>query len=319
MKKAACFFCLVLVFNIFSSTNLWGDTTDGWELQYPTPQTNSLNDISSIPETEKVIAVGDNGTVMISDDNGDNWNIIQDNDLDNHNFTAVDFADTKNGYISSLDGNIFKTTDQGLSWSRKKSGIAESLSDIDFYDATFGIAVGDGGTIVRTLNSGYSWELLESGTEEDLRSVCIVNNDSVFVAGGHGDYVEFIPGSDPGDVIDGIILMSEDKGNNWHVIETEKVDNYHSIASNADGITIFGAGYNWEDPSDIGTTGYLYKTEDYGMNFNRVDVDFIPVKTKFITNNNWISIGRHKSKHNHPTFNLDEHTSLYRTVDNGDS
>ena len=71
MKNLNFVFVLLL---LFIATIVSGQPA--WERVTPLPQEHTINHITKIPGTNKLIAVGEASTVMISDDNGDTWEIL---------------------------------------------------------------------------------------------------------------------------------------------------------------------------------------------------------------------------------------------------
>jgi photosystem II stability/assembly factor-like uncharacterized protein len=49
---------------------------------------------------------------------------------------------------------ILRTTDEGRSWSRQKSGARKSLTSVSFADERHGIAIGAAGMILITAEGG---------------------------------------------------------------------------------------------------------------------------------------------------------------------
>ncbi len=56
--------------------------------------------------------------------------------------------------VSGQEGAIFKSTDDGSTWSVQQSGVTEALPAISFVDEYIGVAVGEGGVILTTRNGG---------------------------------------------------------------------------------------------------------------------------------------------------------------------
>ena len=145
----------------------------------------------------RIVAVGQRGHVLWSDDAGARWqqaSVPVSSDL-----VAVSFADVRNGWAVGHDGVILHSNDGGASWSRQLDGRglgallveaysradalpqldaatrstmlaeAERLSaqgaelpwlDVWFADANNGYVVGAFGLILRTRDGGQHWEPL---------------------------------------------------------------------------------------------------------------------------------------------------------------
>jgi photosystem II stability/assembly factor-like uncharacterized protein len=71
------------------------------------------------------IAVGSNGTILRSEDGGENWKQI---DLNLKEWLyAVAFADALRGYAVGANGIILRTDDGGVKWKDQESGISSNL------------------------------------------------------------------------------------------------------------------------------------------------------------------------------------------------
>ena len=82
-----------------------------------------------------MVAVGERGHILISEDNGDSWKQAQV--PTKATLTGVYFIDSKNGWVVGHDQVILRTKDAGKSWELVYENIeAESpLLDVFFLDA----------------------------------------------------------------------------------------------------------------------------------------------------------------------------------------
>lgn len=79
---------------------------------------------------------------------------------------------TSTGYVVGNSGVILKTTDGGLNWTRKSSGMNNALLSVHFpVDASTGYASGWSGTVLKTTDGGVNWPSLASGTSNGLWSI----------------------------------------------------------------------------------------------------------------------------------------------------
>ncbi len=108
-----------------------------------------------------VVAVGERGTILRTTNSGQNWinaslpdttiNLYCVSQRTRQNFNATNF------YIAGSQGKIYKSTDNGASWSLKISGTANTLRSIYFSGNDSGAVSGDNGTIRITTNAGETW------------------------------------------------------------------------------------------------------------------------------------------------------------------
>lgn len=91
------------------------------------------------------------------------------------------------GYIVGNSGKIYKSNDQGSSWSEQNSGVSTKLNAVYAISNTDAIAVGDYGTILKTTNGGTNWTSLTSNTSVNLKSISYNSSTKQFwISGDNG-------------------------------------------------------------------------------------------------------------------------------------
>ena len=166
---------------------------------------------------KRVVAVGQRGHILLSDDAGKSW---QQADVPvSSDLVAASFANAESGWTVGHDGVILHSADAGRSWTRQldgrtlgdvlvayytKSGDAKWLAeakrfaaqgaenpflDVWFDDARSGIVVGAFGLVLRTGDGGATWEPLMHATENPkslhLYAVRRIGGE-LFIAGEQG-------------------------------------------------------------------------------------------------------------------------------------
>ncbi len=141
--------------------------------------------------TQRVIAVGEKGTILRTTNGGFNWVNVSIAD------TTVNFNDLsqKGIFYNTGDifvavgsgGKIYKSTDNGLTWQQKNSGTTNTLRSIYFHTLDSGVVVGDNGTVRMTTNGGETWftdPFFNSPSTRNYRFISLVNNTfRTFMAG----------------------------------------------------------------------------------------------------------------------------------------
>ncbi len=107
---------------------------------------------------DRVVAVGDRGYIVYSDNNGASWQRAK-TPPNTPLLTAVYFLDAKTGWAVGHDSMILTSTDRGETWTKSFAAVEEQkpLMDITFVDAQTGFAVGAYGAFHATTDGGKAW------------------------------------------------------------------------------------------------------------------------------------------------------------------
>ncbi len=148
-----------------------------------------LTDIEFV-DNLRGVAVGWNGTVRRTDDGGNTWDkILEQESLVGRNLNAVTSVNgncifTVGGLADSLM-TLAWSKDYGQLWNSVVDTVGNVLNDIMF-DGDLGIAVGDHGVVLVSDDGGVSWNQSIVDTEEDvlLRAITFTPN-SILIAGGY--------------------------------------------------------------------------------------------------------------------------------------
>ncbi len=107
---------------------------------------------------EKVVAVGERGHILLSEDGGQIWRQIKA--PTRATLTGVHFNDADHGWAVGHDAVILKTVDGGRSWTRVHYAPEEErpLLDLWFESNERGIAIGAYGYYLETNDGGDTWE-----------------------------------------------------------------------------------------------------------------------------------------------------------------
>lgn len=139
--------------------------------------------ISANPFPIRYFAVGRNGTIIRSNDNGDTWMQVSSpvtTDL-NHIFVPSGFW--TNGWIAGNGGVMLRTTDAGDTWSVINTPVTTDLTSVVFTSQNTGYITGNNGVILKTTNSGTSWTILNTGTTENLKSIFFNAETNAYAVG----------------------------------------------------------------------------------------------------------------------------------------
>jgi len=184
----------------------------GWTDVTPGP-ISPLNDVVLL-SSRLAWAVGDNGTVLKSEDGGHQWQTIS---LSGANLNALHFVTPSNGWAVGDFGTVLHLVD-GSPWQTLSVATQATLNDILFVGADRGWLVGDAGTVRRSDDGGTTWATITVPTADNLNAITCADADRCHVVGDAGT-----------------VLITDDGGSNW--IQTTPVTdaNLNSISLLEDG------------------------------------------------------------------------------------
>ncbi|MBI5136772.1 MAG: hypothetical protein HZA24_05480 [Nitrospirae bacterium] len=212
----------------------------GWAETTPAGLGAGLNDITMLSQ-HLGVAVGDAGTVLVTEDGGDTWGMAHAGGAD---LRAVFMVAPDNGWAVGAAGSVLRTAD-GVRWQALPGMPAVNLNDILFVGAEHGFMVGDGGTVLATADGGESWAPVAIPTSANLNAIACRDALACTVVGARG-----------------AILATTDGGANWTRHAAVTRTDLTGVALLADGngwitghgglLLAGGEGYGW---NVYGTTG----------------------------------------------------------------
>lgn len=160
----------------------------------------------------RVVAVGDHGTVLLSDDDGKSFRQAVAVPT-RASLNAVHFIDERQGWAVGHWGVILATDDGGENWARQRDDLQNDrpLFSVWFKDAKTGLASGLWGLILRTTDGGKNWSEIplppgkdgKRSSDKNLFSIFPVKRSELMIAGERG-----------------AIFLSRDDGLSWNEIPT---------------------------------------------------------------------------------------------------
>ncbi|HCE6997881.1 TPA: glycosyl hydrolase [Pseudomonas aeruginosa] len=198
----------------------------------------------------RMVAVGDHGVVLLSDDQGKQWHQARSVPLSTP-LTGVSFVDAKRGWAVGHWGAILATTDGGESWQVQRLATEEDrpLFAVHFFNARQGVAVGLWSLVLTTEDGGRTWaeqpvQAPPGAKRADLNLMGLFadSRGTLYATAEHGQ-----------------VLLSEDQGKNWRYLDTGYEGTLWSGAVLADGRLLLG-----------GQRGTLLQGSADGKGFRRV-------------------------------------------------
>jgi len=215
------------------------------------PQAARAALLASARAGARVVAVGERGVVMLSDDHGKTFRQARDVPAD-VTLTSVSFVDEQQGWAVGHWGVVLATRDGGETWAlqRKDVQVDRPLFAVHFFDARNGVAVGLWSLVLVTADAGASWRSValpppEGSKRADLNLLGLFADDSgrVYAAAERG-----------------MVLRSDDRGASWTYAATSYKGSFWSGLALPGGVLLAG-----------GLRGSLYRSVDDGRNWARVE------------------------------------------------
>lgn len=211
---------------------------------YANPLKGSL--IAAARAGKRVVAVGDYGVVLLSDDGK---GFRQAKSVPTRTvLTSVFFLDDKQGWAAGHDGTVLGSADGGETWRvlREEPGKDRVLLSVWFENSSRGMAIGQFGLVLETVDGGKTWQ------------------ERKLVDGEMGDrhLLQIFPGEGRLVVVAaeaGAVFRSEDAGRSWKAIQTDNKGSFWTGMSLKDGTLIVA-----------GMRGHVYRSVDRGMSWYEV-------------------------------------------------
>lgn len=184
----------------------------------------------------RLIAVGERGHVLLSDDDGQGW--MQVAMPVAVTLTAVDFVDGQTGWAVGHGGVVVQTLDGGRTWRRQTDGRALSYA---FAEAEHAARERGDGLLVEKLR-----RFIDDGADKPLLDVLFLDARRGYAVGAYG-----------------LMLSTEDGGNHWTVasalLESDEDRHIYAIRKLGDALYL------------VGEQGLLYRSSDGGTTFSRME------------------------------------------------
>ncbi|MEE4250156.1 MAG: YCF48-related protein [Alcanivoracaceae bacterium] len=199
----------------------------------------------------RVVAVGDRGHVVYSDDEGRHWQRAES--PTGVLLTAVCFADARNGWAVGHDAVIIGTRDGGATWQLQYSDVLGADADEESVDEFAEDDYADEDYSDDYYSEDYEdFGELDAGAQDTsgapLLDVVCLNKDRALAVGGYGYLVET---TDSGDSWQKVIERI-DNANGWHL---------NAIARVPGGSTLLVAGEK----------GLLLRSRDNGLSWKELE------------------------------------------------
>lgn len=202
---------------------------------------------------ERIVAVGDHGLVVLSDDSGVQYRQAASVPVDVL-LNSVAFSDKLNGWAVGHRGTIIHTEDGGESWALQRYDLSvdQPLFSVYFKSPSRGWAVGLWSLFLETRDGGKTWKKVEtlkppgdSRLDRNLFSVFGDQSGNIYVVGEQG-----------------FAARSSDEGDSWSFLNTGYNGSLWTGAVLANGAILVG-----------GLRGTMLRSDDSGLTWQRIPTD----------------------------------------------
>ncbi len=236
----------------------------------------------------RLVAVGDRGHILTSDDQGETW---QQKQVPTQSvLTAVDFYDDKWGVAVGFEQTILITKDGGNTWvlSHEATDAIEfpALFDVEFIELNKIIAVGAFGLFLESNDGGDSWKEREVEALADFYGGFSHFYGLAHQAGSKNIYLageKYVANeSEDGEEISaGMLAVSSDNGQTWSKLTSPYDGSFFGVTvSPTNEIYAYGLKGNLFRSSDAGSA---WEAINLNTNSGIHDLEFI--------NGDWIAVG----------------------------
>lgn len=213
-----------------------------WEFQHPEPQGNNLRAVKMI-DSLTYVAVGDQGTIVRTFDNGVSWKVTAKVLGFAGNLVSVDFGSASTG-VAVGNASIFFTNDTGNSWRSIPAPSGSTLYRIHYITASRVFGVGKDGAIALSIDSGKSWKSIVLETNDDLRDIDFMTPSYGIICATNG-----------------VRYLTRDSGSTWNLFTDNSANNLFSLDF-----------INGKDGAMCGELGAIYLTKDSAKSWQKQNV-----------------------------------------------
>ena len=187
---------------------------------------------------KRIVAVGDRGYIIYSDDSGKSWR--QARTPTQAMLTATYFISDIKGWAVGHDSSIWTTDDGGGNWRQQyvdiKSGAP--LLDVWFKNSHFGIAVGAYGAYFETRDGGANWQSRQIIQDDKHINAIAAQGERIYLAGEGG-----------------LLYVSDDGGSAWRATTSPYSGSFFGLLTLPDNVALaFGLRGNIVRSADGGRT-----------------------------------------------------------------
>lgn len=192
---------------------------------------------------DRVVAVGERGHVLLSDDNGRSWRQVPT--PTRATLTAVTFPSPLHGWAVGHHNTLLATRDGGETWTHQDHGgdPLDSFLDVYFLNTQTGFVMGAYGMAYRTDDSGETWTQIEPVADQlHANAISAGPDGSLYLA------VEM-----------GLLLRSGNDGADWEELPSPYDGSFFGVLPLTSKILLA-----------FGLRGHVFRSVDQGVNWKEI-------------------------------------------------
>jgi photosystem II stability/assembly factor-like uncharacterized protein len=194
-------------------------------------------------EGRRVIAVGERGHVLLSDDRGASW---RQADVPTRSaLTAVQIVGGGRVFAVAYDDLVLRSDDGGHNWSAQRvlSKPDRPLLDLRFADPEHGVVIGAYGLVLATADGGRTWRrALDDENRPHANAIAAAPDGTLYIVGEAG-----------------WILRSGDRGETWQELPSPYAGSLFGVLA-LDDATLLA----------FGLRGHLFRSEDRATSWRQL-------------------------------------------------
>ena len=208
---------------------------------------NKLLLLGSARAGKRLVAVGERGRILYTDDDGKAWKVADSPVL--RTLTAVAFSDAENGIAVGHRGTLLVTRDGGSTWQEIKLDTKDQNALLSVWvHGKDAVAIGAYGIYLESHDTGHTWtqrQILGAEFDRHLNAVVSGKDGALLIAGESGT-----------------LAVSSDGGANWKALKSPYEGTFFGALGLADGTVLV-----------FGMRGTVLRTTDNGTHWSKVDLE----------------------------------------------
>lgn len=195
---------------------------------------------SVVRASDRLVAVGERGLILLSDDNGQQWR--QASVPVSVGLTAVQFVDARHGWAVGHSGVVLASDDGGETWQLQLDGLRAAQLELDAAQQALSGAADVEAAQARV---DTAQRLLEDGADKPLLNLHFTDQHNGLVIGAYG-----------------MALRTRDGGRSWQSV-VGQIDNPM-------GLHLYAVALQGSDWYLAGEQGFLARSSDAGQHFEQL-------------------------------------------------